>query len=222
MAINQRKRQKQLARKAAQASAQRKALRTSSTRGSAANSGFPLAAPAWPVYEALVSESIRNLQQGSVILARRSGDSIAVAVLLVDVGCMGVKSAFGRTMHVTAYAGFVARFREREDFVQTRAECLRKLVEGAVAYAANLGFSPDLDYHTARALFGEIDSGGCDQEFEYGRDGKPFYVAGPDDSSAYIQSVMEKLSRKCGGPAGFHYVIPSPSGGRDDFPEAAE
>ena len=219
MAINQRKRQRQLARKAAQASAKAKATRASATRRAVAALGFPLSARTWPVHEALISDAIQKTRQGTVILSRKSGESIAVAVFLVDTGCMGIKSAFGGSMQAAAYGDFLARFRVGENFVQVRPECLRKLIEGALAYAANLGFLPDPDYHSAKALFGDLDSSDCVQEFDFGENGKPFYVSGPNDSPARIRAVMKQLSRKCGGPEGFHFMIASPSGFSDDFME---
>ena len=175
-----------------------------------------------PVHEALISDAIWSTRQGTVILSRKLGESIAVAVFLVDAGCMGIKSAFGRTMRAVAYADFLARFRGSENFVQARPECLRKLVEGALAYAANLGFSPDTDYHSAKPLFGDLDSGDCAQEFEFGENGKPYYVSGPNDSPARIRSVVEKLSRKCGGPDGFHFMIASPSAFTGDIMDPEE
>jgi hypothetical protein len=212
MAINQRKRQKQVARKAAQASARAKAMRTSAARRGVATTDLHPSARTWPVHEALISDAIRTNRQGTVILSRKSGESIAVALFLVDTGCMGIKSAFCRTMSTTAYVDFVARFRGSENLVQARPECLRKLVEGALAYAANLGFPPDPDYYSTKTLFGDLDSGGCSREFEFGENGKPFYVSGPNDTPARIRSVMKKLSSKCGGPDGFHFIIASPAG----------
>jgi len=222
MAINQRKRQKQLARKAAQASARVKAMRTSAARRGVATLDFHPSAGTWPIHEALISDAIRTVRQGTVILTRKSGESIAVALFLVDTGCMGIKSAFCRTMSTAAYADFVAGFRGRENLVQASPECLRKLVEGALAYAANLGFQPDPDYYSAKTLFGDLDPGGCSREIEFGENGKPFYVSGPNDTPARIRSIMKQLSRKCGGPDGFHFMIASPSGFPGDFMDPEE
>ena len=183
--------------------------------------GFPLSARTWPIHEALISEAVQNIRQGTVILSRKSGGSIAVAVFLVDTGCMGIKSAFGRLMRAKTYGDFLKKFRTSENFVQARPECLRKLVEGALAYAADLGFSPDPDYHWVKALFGNIDSNICTQEFEFGEDGKPFYVSGPNDTPARIRAVMEQLTHRCGGPEGFHFMIASP-GFHDDFMDPEE
>lgn len=94
-------------------------------------------------------------------------------------------------------------------------------VEGAFAYAEDLGFSPDPDYHWVNALFGDIDSNICTQEFEFGEEGKPYYVSGPNDSPARIRAVMEQLTRRCGGPDGFHFMMASP-GFQDDFKDPEE
>ena len=59
-AINRRKRQKQLARKAAQASRKAKAMRVAVARMPGAAPGFPVSARTWPVHEALVSDAIQK------------------------------------------------------------------------------------------------------------------------------------------------------------------
>jgi len=221
MTINPRKKQKQLAKKAAKASAKAKAMRASAAQRVALASGFPLSAPIWPIHEALISESVQNNLQGTVILARKSGESIAIAVFLVDIGCMGIKSAFGRCIGAAAYSDFLQKFRTSENFFAARPECVRKLVEGALAYAEDLGFSADADYHRIKALFGDIDVAACEEEFQFGKGGKPFYVPGPDDSRGRIRSVMNRLSSRCGGPDGFAYMIPSPAFD-DDFMDSDE
>jgi hypothetical protein len=221
MAIDRRKRQRQLARKAAKASAKAKAIRASEARRSKMVSGFPLSAQTWPIHEALISEAFQKTRLGTAILSRKSGESIAVAVFLVDTGCLGIKSSFGRLMRTETYGDFLKKFHTSESFAQARPECLRKLVEGALAYAEDLGFSPDPDYHWVKALFGDIDSNICTKEFEFGEEGKPFYVSGPNDSPARIRAVMEQLTQRCGGPEGFHCMIASP-GFHDDFMEPEE
>lgn len=178
---------------------------------------FRPSATTWPVHEALISDAVEKMKQGTVILSRKSGESIAVATFLVDTGCLGIKSAFGGTMRATAYAAFLEKFRTGENFLEARPECVRKLVEGARDYAADLGFSPDPDYRSVGTLFGDLDPSECDREFEFGEGGKPYYVSSPHDSPGRIRSVMRQLSRKCGGPDGFHFIVASPLGFPDDL-----
>ena len=49
--------------------------------------------------------------------------------------------------------------------------CARKLVEGAEAYALDLGFYPHGDYGVAKKIFGDIDKELCPRSFTFGREG---------------------------------------------------
>ena len=90
--------------------------------------------------------------------------------------------------------------------------CARKLIEQARKYAVDLGFSPHKDYREAKKIFGGIDSAACPRSFTFGKDGKPFYVAGPYDKPRFIKNVVDTLEKSC-GPGGYHYVVPVPGGG---------
>ena len=94
--------------------------------------------------------------------------------------------------------------------VQLRPECAVKLVEGAAAYAGNLGLAPHPDYHKAKRIFGDIDAGLCPQEFVYGKEGKPSFVAGPHDTPTRCNQILRTLTDRC-GPDGFHYLMPMPA-----------
>ena len=85
-------------------------------------------------------------------------------------------------------------------------ECLRKLIEGAVAYAAEVGFSYHPDYENAKGIFGDIDSSSCSESFTYGKDGKPFYMRGPYETRAQAQRIVEQLHEHC-GEGGYHFLI---------------
>jgi hypothetical protein len=83
----------------------------------------------------------------------------------------------------------------------------RKLVEEAVAYAATIGFQPHPDYRKARLIFGDIDASQCDEQFTFGKDGKPYFIGGPYDDMARCRQVINTLQRTC-GEGNFHYLIP--------------
>lgn len=81
--------------------------------------------------------------------------------------------------------------------------CLRKLVEGAVAYARDLGFPPHADYARAAQLFGSIEAAGCPVRYTYGQNGKPLYISGPNDTPAQRRRIASMLNRRLGAD-GFH------------------
>ena len=84
--------------------------------------------------------------------------------------------------------------------------CFRKLVEGGVAYAQDLGFSPHEDYAEARQIFGDVQSAACPTRFEYGHDGKPLYVSGPHETATQVQSILNQLERRL-GTGNFDYLV---------------
>ena len=92
----------------------------------------------------------------------------------------------------------------------------RKLVEDAVAYASALGLSPHSDYHEARTLFGDTDASECHEVFVFGQNGTPHFVAGPNDSPAKCQRIIQALNERV-GPDGFHYTIPVDPDDVDEF-----
>lgn len=88
------------------------------------------------------------------------------------------------------------------------------LVEGAVAYARDLGFDPHVDYRIAKAIFGDVDAAAWPVKFAFGQDDKPFYVSGPHDSLSMQRRIVTQLERRC-GTDGFHYMISETSEGLD-------
>ncbi len=103
----------------------------------------------------------------------------------MDIFCLGVKNAYIKLMSEEEYHFRLENIREQEYLKAIHPSCARKLVEGTVEYAKELGFSPHKDYRSARKIFGEIEKDICPRSFEFGKDGKPFYIAGPNDSEAF-------------------------------------
>lgn len=159
----------------------------------------------FPLRECRINENWAESLMASITFARNRPDSrVAIASFAVDLGCLGVKSAFANP-NIS-----VAMYEQRLVYGQSTRQvlfdpsCAVKLIQGAYGYAKQLGFEPDPDYYYAREIFGEIEAERCNDAFEYGKDGKPLYVAGPYDD---VDKIIDHLRRKL-GPDGFHYVIP--------------
>lgn len=175
--------------------------------------------------EAWHSRNLLENGMGYVVVARFKGNGDAeVGVFLLDMHCLGVKSAFFTQLYAEEYEqDFLQRIYEHDGRTALAPPCARKLVEDAVAYARQLGFEPHPDYRKGARVFGGIDPSTCTQQFTFGSKGKPLYIQGPDDSPAMVERVMGALTRRC-GEGGFHYVLamdgPRPEG--EDWPENAD
>jgi hypothetical protein len=206
MPTDPRKRQKKQERRAAK----RKSKHRELVR--AKNAGLPeqlTAAARYPVLHCWVTDNLQEQGLGWVCLSRElPNGSVAFAVFLIDRYCLGVKDAWGAVRGRFTYDSEIAR-KMRLEFKSKDIQpaCARKLVEAAVEYAAALGLRPHPDYHKAKAIFGGIDAGECTEEFEFGQDGKPHFIAGPNDDPARCRQILSALEQSR-GVGRFHYTIP--------------
>src|SRR6185437_1779363 len=79
-----------------------------------------------------------------------------------------------------------------------------KVIREGVAYARRYGFKPDRDYYEAVSLLEGADPDACDAHVPLGKDGKPFFVAGPYDNA---QRIIAQLTRTA-GPGNFDFIAP--------------
>jgi hypothetical protein len=173
------------------------------------------ASGSWPLYECLLTKEWQ--EEGAItqiLVARRSPQGqIAVGAFLVDLGCLGVKSAFGRLFDTQReYRKLRNGMKANQAMIKADTNLVAKIIREAIAYAKDLGFRPDPDYRDAMPVLGDADPDACDVPIPLGgKDGKPFFFAGPYDNAGRI---IAQLTRKL-GPDGFHYV--APIGGDEAF-----
>lgn len=199
------KRQKALERKAARRKEKRRALRPLFFNPRA----VLRQAAHWPLHECLLSKGWQ--EEGKlvqILVARRSPlGQVATGTFLVDLGCLGVKSAFASLFD--SQREYEQRLRRRltDQMPMMKADLnlAAKIIGESIAYARRLGFEPDPDYREAMIVLGKANPGACDVPIPLGgRDGKPFFIAGPYDD---VPRIMAKLERAL-GPDGFHFLVP--------------
>jgi hypothetical protein len=206
MATDPRKRQKKLERRTAKRKEKKHQLVKKQEAGLAERL---TTAAKYPVLHSRVSETFWDQGIGPVLLSRQLPDgSVAAGVFLVDRYCLGVKDAFANIVGGFTYESeFLRKMGEKYDWRDVSPATARKLVEGAVAYAAGFGLSPHPDYHKVKPIFGGIDAGESTEPVEFGKDGKPFFVSGPNETPERCRQILALLTHSC-GPDGFHYMMP--------------
>jgi hypothetical protein len=160
-----------------------------------------------PVREALVPAKLFEVGIGNLVFSRSLPDGrIGLGGFLLDVFCLGVKNAFVATVAASEYAQRRRSWLAAENHQPMQPACFRKLVEGGVAYARDLGFSPHPDYAAASQIFGDVESSACPTRFEYGQEGKPFYVSGPHENAVQAKAIVEQFQQRL-GPGNFHFPV---------------
>jgi hypothetical protein len=165
------------------------------------------ASGSWALHECLLTKGWQ--EEGEIVqilVARRSPKGqIATGTFLVDLGCLGVKSAFGSLFNTRReYRELRNSITSQQKMVKADIDLVAKIIREAIAYARELGFRPDPDYRDAIPVLGDADPDACSVQVPLGgEDGKPVFFAGPYDN---VDRIMAQLTRKL-GPDGFHFMI---------------
>jgi hypothetical protein len=146
----------------------------------------------FPVHECLIADS--NWQQHGLAVLYISRIALncrfVCAFYLVDTYCLGVKNTFAKVNldrdHMLDFRQQVERNRGLRPYDYEDA---RSLILGAIDYAGSFGFQPNEDWRDSRHIV-EANRAYL-RKFKFGKDGKPFYVQGPNDDP---KSIMAKLA----------------------------
>jgi hypothetical protein len=206
MASNPKKRQKKLERR----SSKRKEKKHELVRQKSV--GLPerlTDATRFPVLHCWIGTSIEDDGIGWVLLSREiPNGQVAVAVFLVDSYCLGVKNVHAEILNRLDYdSKYVNKMKKDMPFRTAPPAEARKLLEEAVDYAHNIGLAPHPDYSRAMLLFGDIHPSQSDAKFEFGKNGKPFFMAGPNDTPQRCKQIIAILNNTC-GQSHFDYMMP--------------
>jgi len=166
-------------------------------------------ARAFPFYECWISDNWQKDDLGlvEILVSRQQPDGdICFGTYLVDKYLLGVKNTFGN-------AGF-SRARFQNEVIgkifrelkpqECPVELAHQMVYASIEYAAQFGFQPEKDFAGTQYILaprGELEE---PYELTFGKDGKPFFVAGPYDNAPRILRQLEKTA----GPGNFHYFMP--------------
>jgi hypothetical protein len=170
--------------------------------------GIALAAK-WPVHEVLLSRGWdQEAALITILVARRSliSNKVAAGLFLVDLACLGVKSAQVKLFAGLAEynAGLRAHALKIQPMAPAEFNLVAKIIATGLEYAANLGFKPDPVFAQAQHLLGGADPAACATPVPTGGpEGKPLFVSGPYDDT---RRIVDQLTRTVGA-GNFHYLV---------------
>ena len=150
-----------------------------------------------PDFACPATEGLFDIGIGWVVAARHlPSGSVGVSIFLVDVWCLGIKDAFFRVTSQRELQEHTNRMNEQYPLLPVEPSVARKLLHDAAAYAASFGLPPSENFANVHLIFG--DTALAEETFSFGKDGKPFYMAGPNDSPASQRRIMDALAKHAG------------------------
>lgn len=166
----------------------------------------------WPLLECLITADWQQPGELVQILIARHSErgEVAAAVVLVDLGCLGVKNAFASRFDSVEH--YEEELRDGtvglQPMVDVDINLAARIVREGIRYARTLGFRPHRDFEQAEPFLRDADPDAVTDEIPLGQDGKPFYINGPNDDP---RRIIAQLTRAVGA-GNFEYVIGGPEG----------
>ena len=163
----------------------------------------------FPILECRISADWQKEEPGlvQVLVARQQPDGdICYGFYLVDKYLLGLKNSL-------AHAGVPASDYRREIreglYRDTKSkdcppELAHQMIYQSIDYAHQFGFEPEKDFALNQYILeprGELNE---PYNITFGRDGKPFFVAGPHDNVARILRQLDKTA----GPGNYDFFAP--------------
>lgn len=174
----------------------------------------------YPLHECLINPDWREMGHARVLVSRKKPNGrIAFGMFLVDLYCLGAKELMAdENTTKSKYENFM---KPMMYFDGTPVPCDPHLghtiIYGGIRYARSLGFEPHEDFEAHKSILVPESEVAMDTSVQFGKDGKPFYVQGPEDDVDRILATLKKTVGE--GNFGFVSAEDMGAGGEDDIDE---
>ncbi len=152
-----------------------------------------------PIQACFLTEALFEGGMGTLVLARgNTPDRVALSSYLLDTFCLGVKDVTFELVEGDYFQFYMDTMDRMSPMVPVEPSYARKLLRDLDAWSRSLGFAAHRDFATVERIFGDVNAEASDAVFRFGRDGKPFYIPGPDDEAPLIRRRIEQLRQHLG------------------------
>lgn len=152
-----------------------------------------------PIQHCFLSESVFDIGMGTLVLARgATRHHFAFSVFLIDTFCLGIKDVMFETAESEVFEMYMEVTDAGSPTVSVDPSYARKLLRDLAAWSQSIGFAPHRDFAAVERVFGDVSADASDAVFRFGRDGKPVYIPGPNDTVHLIQRRIEQLQKYLG------------------------
>ncbi|RPJ03080.1 MAG: hypothetical protein EHM39_00300 [Chloroflexi bacterium] len=177
--------------------------------GQTSSHGILRKARQFPIIDCQISTDWKGGEGGllQIAIARQQDDErITYGVYLLDQFLLGLKNTLYETnVTFSDYRREVLHhIAQSTPLERCTPELAHQFVYQAIDYADKYGFKPHRDFKWTRLILEPRGTLAEPYQLTFGKDGKPFFVAGPYDNA---EAIIAKLT-KTAGPGNFDYLVP--------------
>ncbi len=160
----------------------------------------------YPLFECLINADWQDKGMAHIFLTRKQpNNTLILGVYLVDIFCLGLKNTFcNANLSMEEYQNLKLSVSTESTLTACSPGKACRLIKGAIEYAKRLGFKPQKDFDLSQYVLEGFPDSDSDIALEFGKDGKPLYIAGPDDD---FEAIMKTLKKNV-GEGNFDFVAP--------------
>lgn len=152
-----------------------------------------------PIQHCLLTESVFDIGMGTLVLARgATSHHLALSSFLIDVFCLGIKDVMFESVEREVFEMYMEATDAGSPLISVDPGYARKLLRDLAAWSQSTGFAPHRDFAAVERIFGDTSADASDAVFRFGRDGKPVYIPGPNDTAPLIQRRIGQLQKYLG------------------------
>ena len=152
-----------------------------------------------PIQHCFLTESVFDIGMGTLVLARgATPHHISLSSFLIDAFCLGIKDVMFESVESEVFEMYMDATDAMSPMISVDPSYARKLLRDLAAWSQSIGFAPHRDFAAVERMFGDVSADASDAVFRFGRDGKPVYIPGPNDSAPLIRRRVEQLQKYLG------------------------
>jgi hypothetical protein len=160
-----------------------------------------------PIQHCFLTEAVFEFGMGTLVLARGvTPHHVALSSFLIDVFCLGIKDVMFESVEREFFEMYMEATDAGSPVVSVAPSYARKLLRDLAAWSQSIGFAPHRDFAAVERMFGEVSADASDAVFRFGRDGKPVYIPGPNETAPLIRRRIEQLQKHLGDD-GFGFEV---------------
>ena len=160
----------------------------------------------YPIEGCWVGEGWQESGLAVIVVARRQPNgNLVFGTYLVDCYCMGLKNTFfNADIPASLFQrDYLSKIFSQMPPVDISTALAHEIVYGGIEYAAQFGFRPHRDFRRSQLILDPPDLHPRTGAVEFGQDGQPFFIQGPQDN---VQAILRQLDRTA-GEGNYRYLM---------------